>query len=69
MGGQGREVGPEDHRQQRAVALDGRYNEASRRPQPAKETHNLRKGRTRNRMTMGTAPGTVDRPFELVVGA
>ena len=48
MGGQGREVGPEDHRQQRAVALDGRYNEASRRPQPAKENHNLRKGRTRN---------------------
>ena len=28
MGGQGREVEPEDRRQHRAVALDGRHTEA-----------------------------------------
>ena len=69
MGGQDQEVEPEDRRQHRVVAPDGRHTEASRRSQPAKEIRNLRKGRTRYRMTMGTAPGTVDRPLELVVGA
>ena len=69
MGGQGREVEPEDRRQHGAVTLDGRHTEALGRPQPAKELRNLRKGRTRNRMAMGTAPGTVHRPIEVVVGA
>ena len=59
----------EDRRQHRAVATDRRDTKASGRPQPAQNIGHLRKGMAGDRMTMRMAPRSVNRPFELVVGA
>ena len=59
-----------EHRgEHRSIALDGGDTKASNRAEPPEEICHLGEGQPRDGVALRAAPGPVNRPLELVVGA
>ena len=59
----------EHHGEHRPIALDGRDTKAPNRAEPPEEIRHLGEGGSRDGVALRAAPGSVNRPLELVVGA
>ena len=60
---------PEHSGEHRSIALDGGDTKASNRAEPPEEIRHLGEGQPRDGVALRAAPGPVNRPLELVVGA
>ena len=66
---EGRKMELEHHGEHRSIALDGGDTKAANRAEPPEEIRHLGEGRPPDGVALRVAPGPVNRPLQLIVGA
>ena len=66
---EGRKMELEHQGEHRSIALDGGDTTTANRAEPPEEIFHLGEGRLRDGVALRAAPGPVNRPLQLVIGA